>query len=140
MRYHLPTGTPYTAVDLNAAFLKRLAAQGVTTRVVNLKEGVPQGDCVVMMAALYHFAPAHVALVQRAVAASKRRFILAEPVRNLNNALPAAVARRLAWVVDPGDGSGASRLGALDLEEVLARVPGGRVVYRGRDWVLVWDR
>ena len=140
LRHYLPKGTPYTAVDLNAAFLRRLSGDGVKTVVANLRETIPQGGCVVMMAALYHFVPDHAALVRRAIAAASQRFILTEPVTNVTNSGPALLARVSAWVSDPGDGSGDQRLTTADLEQLLGDVPGGTVTHRSREWVMVWDR
>jgi hypothetical protein len=140
LRNYLPRGTPYTAVDLNASFLRRLSEQGVNTVVANLRDTVPAGSCVVMMAALYHFKPDHAALVRRALAASSRRFILTEPVTNVTNSAPAFLRRISAWVSDPGDGTSDRRLTSADLEQLLVDVPGGRIVHRAREWVMVWDK
>ena len=140
LRHYLPGSVRYTAVDMNEGFLRDLQRQGVATVAANLRQTIPPGACVVMMAALYHFMPNHIALVRRAIEAASDRFILTEPVENVTSAGGSLRARIGAWASDPGDGSGGQRLCAADLEQLLRDVPGGRIAHRAREWVMVWDK
>ncbi|MBI5493621.1 MAG: hypothetical protein HY904_01260 [Deltaproteobacteria bacterium] len=140
LRSYLPPGTRYLAVDQNPLLLRPLQASGVPTLVANLRESVPAGGCVVMMASLYHFMPQQADLVRRCLAAAGRRFILTEPVENVTASRSGIISRLSAWASDPGDGTSGQRMVAADLERLLADVPGGRVVHRAREWVLTWDR
>ncbi len=140
LRHHLPPGTAYLAVDINAAFLDGLRKQGVPTMVADLRRAIPKGDCVVMMASLYHFMPDHAALVRRCLDAASRRLVLTEPVENVTASSNAVIQRVSAWASDPGDGTSQQRMTKQDLEQLLQDVPGGRVVHRAREWVLVWDK
>lgn len=139
LRHHLDPSCHYTAVDMNAPFMRKLRAAGVDAVVADLNGPLPTADVVVMMAALYHFMPNHVDVVRRARAAARQRFILTEPVENVAASRSGLLRRVASWASDPGNGTSAQRLGIADLESVLEAVPGGRVVHRAREWVLVWD-
>jgi hypothetical protein len=108
--------------------------------VADLRRTIPKGDCVVMMASLYHFMPDHAALVRRCLDAASRRLVLTEPVENVTASSNAVIQRVSAWASDPGDGTSQQRMTKQDLEHLLQDVPGGRVVHRAREWVLVWDK
>ena len=140
LRHHLPPGTPYLAVDMNTTVLRALQKDGVPTMTADLRRTVPRGDCIIMMASLYHFAPDQAAMVRRCLDAAGRRLILTEPVENVTASRNPLIARLSGWISDPGDGSSHQRLGPADLEKLLEEVPGGRVVHRAREWVLVWDK
>ncbi|MEW5849762.1 MAG: class I SAM-dependent methyltransferase [Myxococcota bacterium] len=140
LRRYLPPGTPYLAVDTNEVFLRKLWRQGVATLHADLRRQLPCGGTVVMMASLYHFMPEHVEMVRRALQAATRRLILTEPVENVTASRVGPLARLSAWISDPGDGSSRGRLNGDDLSALLAAVPGGRVVHKAREWVLVWDK
>jgi trans-aconitate methyltransferase len=140
LRHFLKADCRYTAVDMNADFVARLKRAGVDAMTADLRSVIPTADVVVMMAALYHFSPDHHALVKRALGAARRRFILAEPVENVTASSVGFIRRLSAWASDPGDGTSDKRLGSAELEALLEAVPGGRVVHRAREWVLVWDR
>jgi hypothetical protein len=140
LRHFLPPDVRYLAVDMNDGFLRRLRRLGVTTVKTDLRRSIPTGDIVVMMTALYHFIPDHVGFVRRAVLAARRRFILTEPMNNVTASRFPFLSSISAWASDPGDGSSARRLDDVALSELLGQVPGGRVVHRARDCVMVWDR
>lgn len=112
----------YTGLDINAGFIKTLAASGVKGVLwdMNSPEPLPRADYVVMQASLYHFLPDPRAIVDRMLVAANRQVILSEPVRNLadhNNPVLRWLARKFT---NPGTGDQARRFDESSFDRFFA--------------------
>jgi SAM-dependent methyltransferase len=130
----------YTGVDVNEHFLDRLRRQGAGVLKLDLTADsveLPPADVVIMQASLYHFLPRAETIVDRMLAAARRRVIIAEPIRNLADSGLPLVARLGRRATDPGTGGDhAHRLDEPALDRLMApyaaqtvaavTIPGGR--------------
>jgi SAM-dependent methyltransferase len=84
-RYLRSKSVVYTGLDINSRFIAGLVRGGGTGRVFDLRsnEPLPSADYLIMQASLYHFLPDASGVLQRMLAAAKKRVIIAEPIRNL---------------------------------------------------------
>lgn len=138
-RHLRPMGVAYHGVDLNEQFIERLRANGAEGSVLDLRDPkvtLPAADVVIMQDALMHFLPDPAPIVDRMLAAARRKVIVAEPVRNLassSNRLIAYIAARLS---DPGTGDLTQRFNEQSLDAFFESyanavdesflIPGGR--------------
>jgi SAM-dependent methyltransferase len=136
----------YTAIDVNERFVARLRALGAHAVVGDLSQNpeLPEADVVIMQASLYHFLPDAGAIVDRMVAAARRRVIVAEPIRNLStSAIPlvGALSRRST---DAGAGGHEQRFDEDSLDDLMARYADVTIaafpIHGGREKVFVLDR
>jgi SAM-dependent methyltransferase len=127
----------YIGMDVNPRFVARLRAAGADARQVDLRAGdepLPQADVVLIQASLYHFLPDAQALLDRMLAAARRRVIVAEPIRNLSSSSNPLLARLGRRGTDPGVGGHAGRFTEETLAELMSQyraqeslvIPGGR--------------
>lgn len=108
----------YTGLDINKNFIARLLRRGGSGRVWDLRssEALPNADYVIMQASLYHFLPDASQVVDRMLAASRKRVIIAEPIRNLATSDSRLVSLLGRLFTNPGVGEHALRF----TEESLA--------------------
>jgi SAM-dependent methyltransferase len=129
----------YIGIDVNPGFVQRLRARGVDARALDLAAGedpLPSADAVILQASLYHFLPRPEAIIDRMLAASRERVIVAEPVRNLASSPNPVIARVGRHAADPGVGGHAQRFTEETLSALMERyrefvlrsflIPGGR--------------
>jgi hypothetical protein len=123
----------YTGIDVNPGFVRRLRRLGADAQQLELRADreLPEADIVIMQASLYHFIPEAAAIIERMLAASRERVIIAEPIRNLTNSRLAFVARLGQRGTDPGTGRGDPQAGHTQrfTEATLDQLMGG---YRDR--------
>lgn len=75
----------YLACDINERFLRWAEARGIPAMKLDLQsDPIPPADCVVMMGSLYQFIPHEKVILEKLIAASRKRFIIDEPVRNFS--------------------------------------------------------
>jgi trans-aconitate methyltransferase len=140
-------GVSYLGVDINRAFLKRLARQGARTLEADIAAlaSYPPADHVIMLGSLYHFLPGADAVLARMLAAARRTVVVAEPIRNLTASRSRLLRAAAARLSDPGTTPQALRFDERSLDALVARsgaeverafrIPGGRekvYVLRGR--------
>lgn len=94
-----PKGVHYLGLDLSPQLVRWANQQGTPARKFNLWEDeIPVGDIIVMQASLYQFFPHTQSIVQKLLAASVQKVIIAEPIRNFadsRNLLLVGLSRRL---------------------------------------------
>jgi SAM-dependent methyltransferase len=120
-RYLRVKGVHYTGLDINRHFIERLSADGATGIIWNVKENrpLPRAEYVVIQSSLYHFLPDAASVVERMIAAGKKRVLIAEPIRNVADSrifLLAFLARKLT---DPGTGEQPSRFNEARLDALI---------------------
>jgi hypothetical protein len=108
----------YTGLDINPGFIRRLCRSGGNGLVWDLRDDkpLPAGEYVIMHASLYHFLPDAGAVVDRMLAASTERVIIAEPVRNMASSRNRVVALAARILTDPGQGAQGHRFDAQTLD------------------------
>lgn len=78
-------GVNYLGLELSPQFVAAGQAQGVALQEFNVwKDKIPAAEIVIMQASLYQFLPNAEAVVQKMLAAAKRKVLIAEPIRNLS--------------------------------------------------------
>jgi trans-aconitate methyltransferase len=143
-RYLAQKNVVYTGLDRNERFVAAGSAKRVRMILGDLSEltQLPAAEFVIMQGSLYHFLPDRVsAVIDKMLAASKQKVIIAEPVRNLS-------ASRMSWLAilarhqsNAGYGPSVFRFDARSLATALA--PFAAVVERsfpiagGREMVYV---
>ena len=129
----------YIALDINERFVAALRRRGVDARVIDLaggQEPLPDADVAVIQASLYHFLPDAERIVERMLAAARRRVIIAEPVRNLASSANPVIGLLGRRAADPGVGGAERRFTEETLDRLMERyrervlkaftIPGGR--------------
>lgn len=129
----------YIGLDVNERFVAALRRRGVDARVTDLtrlQQPLPAADVAVMQASLYHFLPDAGPILERMLAAARRRVIVSEPVRNLASSPNPVIAMLGRRAADPGAGEATRRFTDETLEELMGRyrerlleafaIPGGR--------------
>lgn len=122
----------YVGLDSSPQFVRHLRSSGVDARVHDVRrDPLPDGDIVVMQAALYQFLPDARAVVDRMRAAARELVVISEPVRNLAGSRLPAVGRLAARLTGGGarfDEPGLDRLmsGYGDGLLLSRSLPGGR--------------
>jgi trans-aconitate methyltransferase len=132
-------GCTYLGLDLNPCFIADAHSRGIDARIWDARdEAIPEADVVVMLSSLYHFIPEERRMLERMLAAARKRVVVAEPVRNWatsGSRLLRAASRRLTRV----DGRAYERrLDDASLER-LADELGGRMKRLDREVVLFLD-
>jgi SAM-dependent methyltransferase len=138
-RYLRGRAGSYIGLDLNPGFVERLRRRGVDARLVDLagsEEPLPGADVAIIQASLYHFIPDAGRLVDRMIAAARRRVIVSEPIRNLASSENPVIGRLGKRAADPGVGGHEQRFNEATLDQLMARyasrveaaflIPGGR--------------
>lgn len=129
----------YIGLDVNERFVAALRRRGVDARVSDLArsaEPLPNADIVVMQASLYHFLPDAGRIIDRMLAAARRRVVVSEPVRNLASSTNPVIGMLGRRAADPGVGDPERRFTEETLAELMERygervsrtfaIPGGR--------------
>ncbi len=135
----------YTALEMNERFVARLRGLGANALVRDLGQAseLPAADVVVMQASLYHFLPDAGAIVDRMVAAARRRVIIAEPVRNLATSAIPLVSALSRLSTNAGAGGHEQRFDEDSLDHLMARYADVTVaafpIHGGREKVFVLD-
>lgn len=132
-------GVAYHGIDLNEQFIERLRKSGAEGSIVDLRDPelkLPTADVVIMQDALMHFLPDPAPIVDRMLAAARRKVVIAEPVRNLASSSNRWVAFIAARLSDPGTGDLTQRFNETSLDAFFEKyanavdesflIPGGR--------------
>lgn len=78
-------GVTYSGLELSPQFVAAGKAQGVAMQEFNVwKDKIPAAEIVIMQASLYQFLPNAESVLQKMLAAARRKVIIAEPIRNLS--------------------------------------------------------
>lgn len=89
----------YLGLDISPQLVRWAQRHGVKARVFDVwQDTLPAGDVIVIQASLYQFAPRAGWIIERMLAAARRKVIVAEPIHNLSaspNPILAALGRRL---------------------------------------------
>jgi SAM-dependent methyltransferase len=138
-RHLRPRVSSYVGLDFNSGFVKKLRAEGIDARQVDLGrpgEPLPEADVVIMQASLYHFLPDARPIVEKMLAAARERMIVSEPIRNLASSSSPIVSRLGRRFTDPGVGGNARRFTEETLDRLMTAygervldafaIPGGR--------------
>jgi SAM-dependent methyltransferase len=139
LRHLRGRASEYVGIDVNPRFVARLRRRGVDARQLDLAAAdveLPRADVVILQASLYHFLADAERILDRLLAASRDRLIVAEPVRNLASSRVPVIARLGARATDPGVGEHAQRFTETSLAALMERyrerilkafpIPGGR--------------
>jgi SAM-dependent methyltransferase len=129
----------YVGLDVNPDFVARLRRSGIDARCLDLTSDagpLPVADVVIMQASLYHFLPDAGGILDRMLAAARKRVIVSEPIRNLASSAVPGVALLGRRAADPGVGGHAGRFTEATLDHLMERhrgqvvsafkIPGGR--------------
>lgn len=138
-------GVKYQGIDANPRFIARVIRDGGQGKVcqVGYDNALPSTDYVVMQGSLYQFLPDAVPIVDRMLRASRRRVIIAEPIRNLASSRVGWVAALARTCSDHERSGRVSRFTERSLDELFApygpRVVESFLIPGGRDKVYVLD-
>jgi SAM-dependent methyltransferase len=138
-------GASYAGLDINPRFVGAVRAAGGSAEVRDVAAGakLPLADVVLMQASLYHFLPDPHPIVDRMLAAARRRVIISEPVRNLSCSRVPGLGRLARSRTDPGDGGGTRRFDERALDALMAdyrdRVQHSALLPGGREKVYVLE-
>jgi len=142
-RYLRKKNVAYTGLDMNEHFVEEMVRRGVQAFVWDMRSdaALPRGDYVVMQASLYHFLPNPRAVLDRMLAAARKKVIVSEPIRNLsdsNSTLLSAIGKRFT---NAGSGAENLRFSETSLDELMAtfgsRVERSFLIPGGREKVVV---
>jgi len=129
----------YVALDNARPLMDWARRRGVDARAFDVAvDPIPEADVVLMQASLYQFLPDVEPVIERMIGAARQHVIIAEPVRNLTQRLPAGMVRWARKLTRPAGGSRyeGARFDAESLRSLFDRfdcqrsfaVPGGREV------------
>ncbi|MBW2315452.1 MAG: hypothetical protein JRH10_14815 [Deltaproteobacteria bacterium] len=136
----------YVALDNARPLVDWARRHGVDAREFDVaRDPIPQADVVLMQASLYQFLPDVEPVIERMLDAARQRVVIAEPVRNLTQTLPAGIVRWARKLTQPAGDSRyrGERFDAETLQSLFERfdckrsfaIPGGRErvgVFEGR--------
>ena len=122
-RYLRNKSVRYTGLDINQQFIDQLVQAGGAGEVWDLRSDreLPASDYVIMQASLYHFLPDASSIVNRMLAAARRKVIIAEPVRNLATSSSSFLSFIGRALTNPGSGAPANRFNQESLEAFFDR-------------------
>ncbi len=93
-RFLRKKGVQYLGLELSPQLVRAARAQGVSVQAFDIRQDeIPSAEIIVMQGSLYQFLPNATVVMQKMLAAARRKVIIAEPIRNLsseNNWLGAA--------------------------------------------------
>lgn len=100
----------YMGVDINHSFVTFARKMGIDARTLNIIcDEIPRGDILLMHAGLYQFIPNERRMLDRILAASRRKVVIAEPVINRSHQNSLIISKISAFLSNPGTGSARDR-------------------------------
>jgi hypothetical protein len=136
----------YLGLDISDVFVSGLIRRQIPCKVWDLRtdQPLPAADYVVMQASLYHFLPDAYRMIDKMLAAARKRVIIAEPIRNLASARLPVVRYLARKLTDPGVGSQPRRFSEATLDELAERFPASCrrsfLSRGGREKILVFEK
>ena len=93
----------YLGLDINETFVRQAGRRGITARIHDLiTDPLPSHDYLILQGSLYQFIPHESQIVQKALNASRRMLVVAEPVKNLSSGRNRVVSLIAAYSANPG--------------------------------------
>ncbi|MDM8554462.1 class I SAM-dependent methyltransferase [Desulfococcaceae bacterium HSG7] len=84
----------YLGLDYSPHFVKQAKKANVKAKLFNVwKRDIPPADFLIMQASLYQFIPHEKMILEKLLNASKKKVIVAEPIRNLSDSRSVLIAR-----------------------------------------------
>jgi trans-aconitate methyltransferase len=138
----------YLGLDYSPQFIKYAHQRGIKAAQFDVRtQSIPPADFLIMHASLYQFIPDEKMVLEKLLASSKKKVIIAEPIRNLSDSrlvLIAQASRHLTKTVPGQSRNTGKRFSSENLFNLFHaynefercfRIPGGREmigVFKGR--------
>jgi SAM-dependent methyltransferase len=146
-RYLKAKAAHYIGLDINRRFIERLTADGAVGIIWNLTENrpLPRAEYVVIQSSLYHFLPDASSVIERMIAAAKKRVLIAEPIRNVADSRIPLVGFLARKLTNPGTGDQPSRFNEQSLDALIepyqqrCRAVRSQLIAGGREKLYILD-
>jgi len=133
----------YAGVDVNARFVRLAKKKGIDARRMNVEtaDALPEADYVVMLSSLYQFIPRHEEIIDKMVAAARKKVVVSEPVKNLASSRNRIIASAAGRLSDPGTGIKTHRFDENALKEMIKdrSVTDSGIICGGKEFFFVID-